>query len=632
MVSLFEQYETETQKTNEFSDDTNSYRSGYIPASLNPVDNEDIFKSQKIQINIQDKTIDQFEKCGGLIAILFKPCTIRLLHPELKTDETIEYPDVINKFFLDKYGRHLLVATEKNEFYYYSKITKKIKSISKLKGNLVTAVGWNKNSTEKTTDSILVGTNKGLLFELIINSTNEGILSTFGESYCKLVYNFNTDQAISSIEIVHFKKENNYSGPSIENIYDIFVATSKRLYEFIGSDAKSMLASSATSAANIVSNLSTTPIFTSIFSYYETKTPSELANYHEMPGDLGHSQLHIRNSTKARKKTLAWMAGAGVLIFELDPFSLAKFSAANYHNESIKRLINESNHDIISYPNAKEDHYVDLGDNDPIGISLTEFHIAIFYKTQVKIICLLNKEIVLNQKLDTKSIGGKLKGVWHDPISMDFGSYTGRSIIKYVANKESRKIWKIYLNKNAFDLAKQYCMDNPANLNIVLTKQAENLFNNKKYIESAVYYAQTQNSFEEICLKYLELGNFTALRTFLTHKLNTLDADKELTQTTVVIAYIIEIFLNQLSDLIQEKLYDDYDSLHKEFYKFLDGKKVKSCLIESKEAIYKIFASHGNTSDMVYFAEVMSDYPQIIMHYIQEENYRKALEALAKQF
>lgn len=35
--------------------------------------------------------------------------------------------------------------------------------------------------------------------------------------------------------------------------------------------------------------------------------------------------------------------------------------------------------------------------------------------------------------------------------------------------------------------------------------------------------------------------------------------------------------------------------------------------------------------DLVYFAEVMKDYPQIITHYLQEENYRKALEALAKQ-
>ena len=57
----------------------------------------------------------------------------------------------------------------------------------------------------------------------------------------------------------------------------------------------------------------------------------------------------------------------------------------------------------------------------------------------------------------------------------------------------------------------------------------------------------------------------------------------------------------------------------------------QSCLKESKEAIYKIFASHGNIVDLVYFAEAMRDYPQIIVHYLQEENYVKALEALAKQ-
>lgn len=99
----------------------------------------------------------------------------------------------------------------------------------------------------------------------------------------------------------------------------------------------------------------------------------------------------------------------------------------------------------------------------------------------------------------------------------------------------------------------------------------------------------------------------------------------------MIISYIIEIFLSQLTDLTHEKSFDEYDCLHNEFCKFLDSAKVKNCLRESKDAIYKIFASHGNISDMIYFAEVMKDYAQIIAHYIQEENYRKALEALAKQ-
>lgn len=49
------------------------------------------------------------------------------------------------------------------------------------------------------------------------------------------------------------------------------------------------------------------------------------------------------------------------------------------------------------------------------------------------------------------------------------------------------------------------------------------MFDYSRYIDSAICYAQTQNSFEEICLKYLELSDFTALRTFLTNKLNNFD-------------------------------------------------------------------------------------------------------------
>jgi vacuolar protein sorting-associated protein 18 len=105
----------------------------------------------------------------------------------------------------------------------------------------------------------------------------------------------------------------------------------------------------------------------------------------------------------------------------------------------------------------------------------------------------------------------------------------------------------------------------------------------------------------------------------------------EITQSTIVVAYVIELFLNQMADLMQDVLYDDYNTLQKEFYAFLNNNYVKRCLKESKEAIYTIFSSHGNMDDLVYFAEVMKDYPQIIMHYLKEENYRKALEALGKQ-
>jgi hypothetical protein len=66
-----------------------------------------------------------------------------------------------------------------------------------------------------------------------------------------------------------------------------------------------------------------------------------------MPGDIGYSQLQIRNNPKTKKKTLAWMTGGGILTYELDLTALSKFSWSSNQNESSRRLISESNQDII---------------------------------------------------------------------------------------------------------------------------------------------------------------------------------------------------------------------------------------------------------------------------------------------
>ena len=39
-----------------------------------------------------------------------------------------------------------------------------------------------------------------------------------------------------------------------------------------------------------------------------------------------------------------------------------------------------------------------------------------------------------------------------------------------------RDVWQMYLDKEDFDIAKQYCQDNPAHMDKVLTKQAEYFF------------------------------------------------------------------------------------------------------------------------------------------------------------
>ena len=41
---------------------------------------------------------------------------------------------------------------------------------------------------------------------------------------------------------------------------------------------------------------------------------------------------------------------------------------------------------------------------------------------------------------------------------------------------------QVYVEKGEFELAKQYCRDNPAHTDQVLVKQADMYFNNKEYV------------------------------------------------------------------------------------------------------------------------------------------------------
>ena len=43
----------------------------------------------------------------------------------------------------------------------------------------------------------------------------------------------------------------------------------------------------------------------------------------------------------------------------------------------------------------------------------------------------------------------------------------------------------------------------------------------------------------------------------------------------MIVAWIIEVYLNQLAELNELKNYDEFHLMHNEFYKFLDNNKIK---------------------------------------------------------
>ena len=86
----------------------------------------------------------------------------------------------------------MFVITENNEFYAYHKSSKKLKSINKLKGNVVTAFGWNRARSSLIADSVLIGTQKGTIFEISLGEDARNP----SDSNCKQVKKIGTRKLV----------------------------------------------------------------------------------------------------------------------------------------------------------------------------------------------------------------------------------------------------------------------------------------------------------------------------------------------------------------------------------------------------------------------------------------------------
>jgi len=119
-------------------------------------------------------------------------------------------------------------------------------------------------------------------------------------------------------------------------------------------------------------------------------------------------------------------------------------------------------------------------------------------------------------------------------------------------DNESRDVWKIYLQQQKYDIALRYakvcdpisvpvsCFDTcvgqtASQRDHVLSAQALSLFNRRKYFPAALSYAQCSVTFEEVVLKFLDVGERDALRSYLISRL-------ERSRKTVGLDFVVDLY------------------------------------------------------------------------------------------
>jgi vacuolar protein sorting-associated protein 18 len=186
---------------------------------------------------------------------------------------------------------------------------------------------------------------------------------------------------------------------------------------------------------------------------------------------------------------------------------------------------------------------------------------------------------------------------------------------------EHRNVWRMYLDKNEFALALKYSNDNPAFKDIINAKQAEICFGQKKFVECARLYAETQKSFEKICLKFLQVNENRALLVYLKKRLQNLNP-LEKTQITMLIVWIVDIYLNEM------RKQENADDLKREFENYITLPFVVECMRQNRHIFYEVMTSHGDTENLTILTKLNRDYEYVINMHINDEQYKEALVVL----
>ncbi|XP_076043113.1 vacuolar protein sorting-associated protein 18 dor [Oratosquilla oratoria] len=498
----------------------------------------------------------------------------------------------IHKVFLDPTGQHILVSISSKDgstavdTIYLPWSNGKPKSTSKLKGYLVTAVAWNRrNHSENLTGSILVGTSRGVILEMELTS-DEKMFQSGHEQYCKVMFDLGKEGpvAITALDV--------HCCPNNDQLYLILAATIDKLYQFSGHTR----------------GTEEKPLFATIFNNYLALPLKPV----DLPSNWKSSVLQLYSVPNTlTAKHFAWMTEQGVYTAEIS------WPLSSQDDMTVNRKLH-------TYPENCD------ASSPPCGMIVTEFHVLIVWPDKVCGICFLNNQVVFEDRIPEDC--GCLVGITKDTVKGTIWVFAERGVFKYKVDREGRNVWRIHLEQGNYELAEKHCSGDLSNLSIVHLQEAQDLFQKTHYIKSAKLFAKTFSSFEEVSLKFVKVGEEEALKIYLLEKLTGLKVSEQ-TQVTLIVMWLIELYLKKLGNLRDagQRNSADYHNCDEEFKSFLKDPKVKQCISNNAGSVYGLLASHDDQDNFVSIAVMLKDFDRVINQLINHGRHIEALDILNTQ-
>uniref|UniRef100_A0A1B0CQ76 Vacuolar protein sorting-associated protein 18 homolog n=1 Tax=Lutzomyia longipalpis TaxID=7200 RepID=A0A1B0CQ76_LUTLO len=568
MTSMFDQY-NKTLKRDESSTKSSSVTpttsSGYISVRMSQ--EAPIFSKLKMNISMPHVINHLVVSNGWLMLVMANNVVFRMQLTDINRSDEVALEKYtagqeIARVFLDPLGAHLLIALVPKstqfvpELLYLHRNQSKPKRLDKFRDHEITCVAFNyENDSETSTGPILLGTSRGLIFEIELAVESDKVV----HNNWKQVFDIGRNENIGITGIEYFRVPNT-------NEYIVLATSVDRLYKFqetIKSDERQPLQSIFNSYLNV---------------------PEDIQDFHEIKKAAKGKATKLRVCYDYKShfpRSFGWITEPCIFYGEMDS-----------RCDNPARIVQNKQ---ITLPESE-------GATAPVAFALTDFHAILVYPDHLAAISLLNYQIV-----------------YEEFISENFGPLLN------AVTKEERNVWRIYMEKGEFDSALKYARENPAHLDIVLRRQAEQCFTRAEFLESARLYAETQASFEGICLKFLEINENEALMIFLKKRLEGLKAQDK-SQITMLVVWMVELYLTEIARKSEHQ--DQVRVLQRDFDAFMNTPRVVECMKTNRVVIYDLMASHGDSHNLATLAGVNRDFENVVNQHIAQGKFLEALAVL----
>ena len=518
---------------------------------------------------------------------------------------SIKFKENFTKIWTDREGNHSIIKY-KGKCYYFNILCNAVKEIECFQNIEICAVGFDDNNkNKKSTGLFLASDYDNNIYECEIqidekSSNNEKIIEGMKKLTTLQTVDWDTEEEDEEFLEPKKKKHERIYGIKFfkttkpkkdltpnDDIYYIICATRTRFYQFTGPGEQTFL--------QLFKKFEKQPmLFNDSCKYF----PSSQKNSKIFTG----SDVNILYKTDERVDQFGWKTETGFcfgyfnfidyLPKELNNFTVVPFEKINQKGKKEKEL-------------------------EPLSITHTQNHIFMLYDDCVTIISKLTSNIIHSLYLKSQ-----YTGILYNEFAEDNGVillYSKNGLHQISLKEENKEIWKDYLDIGDYTNALK-CVEGDVKLTRRINRiNAEEYYDNKDYINSAMKYNDSDEKFEIVCLKYLMKNELDTLKLYceLYLSANVEIKEKENVEANLITTMIIDIMLkNAKKD--KKRALDDFRQFIRENMKYLREGNI----------IYSLVKSYGKMDEFVEYASIVGDFEDVIMHHLNEGNVNEALEKL----